>query len=87
MVPLLEGRTRQPHPQLTWYWSGNRAIRQGDWKLVWDKIPKRWELFDLSKDRCETNNLATAHPQRVKKMTADWTTWSKKVALNPPKPN
>ena len=85
MVPLLRGESRIGHEQLAWFWSGNRAIRQGDWKLVWDKLGDRqWELYDLSVDRCETNDLAAAHPQRVSSMANAWFAWAdhveKKVA-------
>jgi arylsulfatase len=50
---------------------GNRAIRMGDWKLVADHN-KPWELYDLSVDRSETKNLASAYPEKVKEMEAAW---------------
>ena len=83
MVKLIHGEKRVPHVQLCWQWSGNRAIRQGDWKLVWDKLnkDKKWELYDLSKDRCEVNNLAADQPDRVKAMSRDWFDWAKLVEL------
>jgi arylsulfatase len=81
LVPLLRGKTREPAATLAWEWSGNRAIRQGDWKLVWDGGIKRWELYDLSIDRTETNDLASQHPQRAEQMTADWFDWAKKTGL------
>jgi len=58
---------------------GNRAIRQGDWKLVWGASEKRWELYDLKSDRSETNNLATRFPERVAAMARDWEAWRKTV--------
>ncbi len=81
IAPILRGETRQPHDSLAWEWSGNRAIRQGDWKLVWDKRIKVWELYNLKADRCETNDLAAKHPKRVKEMSADWFTWARKTQL------
>ena len=78
MLPLLQGRERQPHDQLFWEWSGNRAIREGDMKLVWDKDVKQWELYDLSKDRTETINLANQQPARVETMSAAWGRWAEK---------
>lgn len=42
------------------------AIRQGDWKLVWQAtLPSRVELFDLATDPSETTNLAARHPEKV----------------------
>jgi len=42
------------------------ALRQGDWKLIWrTTLPSSVDLYDLSKDPSEQNNLATAHPDKV----------------------
>ena len=85
LVPIFEGQQRKPHATLAWYWSGNRAIRQGDWKLVWDRTVKRWELYDLSVDRSETNDLAEAHPDRSKRMAETWTGWAKRTNVSLPR--
>ena len=82
MTPLLHGRERPQPEYLAWYWSGNRAIRVGDEKLVWDKLVKQWELYDLSKDRCETNNLAGENPETVAKMSKAYKGWATKVGLS-----
>jgi arylsulfatase len=52
---------------------GNRAIRVGDWKLVAAGANAPWELYDLSKDRTETDNLASQHPDKVRKLEQAWT--------------
>ncbi len=83
MAPLLDGKLRQGHEQLAWYWAGNRAVRQGPWKLVWDKLADgQWELYNIDVDRCETENLAQKDPERVAAMSADWFAWADKVGLN-----
>nr|WP_246152027.1 hypothetical protein [Rubripirellula reticaptiva] len=79
IVPILRGEVRKPHDTLAWEYTGNRAIRQGNWKLVWDKTIKDWELYDLGRDRCETVDLAGQNPERVKEMSADWFAWAKKT--------
>ena len=56
---------------LWWLHEGNRAIRQGDWKLVMAKN-EPWQLYDLSKDRGETTDLAVAEAARYKKMQEAW---------------
>ena len=81
IVPLLKGQCRDGHDQLAWFWSGNRAVRQGDWKLVWDKNIKEWELYNIAKDRCETRNLAPQNLDRVEKMAKDYHEWERLVEL------
>ena len=84
MTPLLEGKVREPHKQLAWFWAGNRAIREGDWKLVWDKLVGKWELYDLAVDRCETEDLAGRHPERVARLRSDYFDWAERVELKLP---
>jgi arylsulfatase len=40
-----------------------------------------WELFDLSVDRTEMNNLAEEQPERVKSMQALWEEWARRMNL------
>jgi arylsulfatase len=95
---LLPTFSNQPLEREALYWEheGNRAIRQGKWKLVstpdknphhWEKtneVPMdAWELYDLEVDRTELNNLATQHPERVQEMAALWQAWAKRVGAVP----
>ena len=56
---------------LWWFHDGNRAIRTGDWKLVASK-DQPWELFNLAKDRTETQNLATQLPLKARELSQLW---------------
>ncbi len=56
---------------LWWLHEGNRAVRVGNWKLVAAR-DEPWELYDLSSDRSETNNVAAANPDKVKELSAVW---------------
>ena len=76
LAPVLHGQTRDGHESLYWEWSGNRAVRQGKWKLVWDKLVKKWELYDVTADRTELNDLASTHPERAEAMAKDWFAWA-----------
>ncbi len=56
---------------LWWLHEGNRAIREGQWKLVAAK-GEPWELYDLSVDRAETNDVKDTHPEIVKRLSDQW---------------
>lgn len=61
---------------------GNRAVRQGRWKLVaLDDQP--WELYDFAKDRIEMNDLSEKKPERVKAMSAAWDRWGAENQVTP----
>jgi arylsulfatase len=81
LVPIFQGKDRAPHETLCWEWAGNRAVRQGDWKLVWDKAFRRWELYDLKADRTETNDLAGRQPDRAEQMSQAWFQWAERTGL------
>ncbi|MDB4812902.1 sulfatase-like hydrolase/transferase [Akkermansiaceae bacterium] len=67
---------------LYWFYSGNRAIRDGDWKLVWDKNVKKWELYNLAEDRTEMHDLAEKKPVLVKRLRTQWEKWAYKTDVN-----
>ena len=46
------------------------AIRQGNWKLVYNMRDGSKELYDLQSDIGETVNLATQYPQKVKALAS-----------------
>lgn len=61
----------QREGELWWHHEGNSAMRVGDWKLVSAK-DESWELFDLSKDRTESEDLSAKFPEKVKEMELKW---------------
>lgn len=82
LFPILNGMEREPHESLSWALYGNRAIRQGDWKLTWGASEMNWELYDLAEDRSETNDLAKEHPERVEAMSKEWERWAQEVEVS-----
>lgn len=80
--PVLTGGRISRRGGLYWEHEGNRAVRQGRWKLV-SRFPDRWELFDIEADRTELNNLADRHPDRVQKMTAQYQEWAARAQVEP----
>jgi arylsulfatase len=83
LLPLIAGtgdfRREQP---LFWEHEGHRAVRDGQWKLVAEEN-KPWELYDMSVDRGEMNDLAAHHPDRVKQMAAAWQGYAEGCAVQP----
>jgi arylsulfatase len=76
--PVLTGQADTPRTAqdwLAWEIFGNRAVRQGDWKLRWQHKPfgkGDWELFNLATDPVERRDLAAEQPDRVKALLAIW---------------
>ena len=75
LVPALTGKPLQRTEPLFWEHEGNRAVREGKWKLV-AKEDQSWELYDMEKDRTEMNDLAAKEPERVSTLAAKWDTWA-----------
>lgn len=73
IIPILRG-TQTKGTQETFFWEhfGSNAIRKGDWKLVKLDNNSPWELYDLSKDRTEINNVAEEHPEVVANLKKEW---------------
>jgi arylsulfatase A-like enzyme len=78
LTPLLDGTApsvRTPEDWTGWELFGNRAIRQGNWKLLWICAPYgtgEWQLYDLATDPGETTDLAAAMPERVAELEGHW---------------
>jgi arylsulfatase A-like enzyme len=61
-----------PREYLFFHHEGNRAIRVGDWKLVSAGRNRPWELYDLTTDRCESNDLSARHAEKVAELSQLW---------------
>ncbi len=84
LLPILKGKTREPHETLYFHFGTDRALRQGDWKLVAAKGGK-WELYNLKDDRTELNDLAAEEPKRVAAMKKEWFRLAKDIDRLPAK--
>ncbi len=91
LLPVFRGEERQAHPQLYFRFGSDRALMQGDWKLVSAKRG-RWELYHMGRDRTETRDLARDHGARVESMASEWFRFASQVerlgggALRPVRP-
>jgi arylsulfatase len=81
--PILAGKAetiRTEQDYLAWEVFGNRAVRQGDWKIRWQIKPfgtGNWELFDLKSDPSERKDLSAVRPDKLKAMVALWDSYAK----------
>lgn len=87
LLPLLLGKD-QPvhHAPIFWEHEGNAAVRYGDMKLVKEYKPNnksKWELYDISKDRSELNDLSASKPEIVNKLSKEYDQWAEKVGVLP----
>jgi arylsulfatase A-like enzyme len=75
---VLAGKAESPRTKndyIAWELFGNRALRQGDWKLRWEYAPfgkSDWELFNVAQDPSELNDLAAKNPAKLKEMLLLW---------------
>ena len=78
-VSLLPGFLGKPlgrSQPIFWEHEGNRALRDGKWKLVARGANGPWELYDIEADRTELNDLSQEHADRAKNMAGRWEAWA-----------
>jgi arylsulfatase A-like enzyme len=95
LLPLLKQHTSFPPRALFWHYphysnQGGRpsaAIRDGDWKLIEFFEDGRQELYHLSNDPSEQDNLAAQDSSRTSALAARLAEWRKQVAARLPTSN
>jgi arylsulfatase A-like enzyme len=93
LLPYLTGEnTTSPHDSLYWRMGPQRAIRQGDWKLVQydvaadpETVPPQRQtyptvtkprLYNLASDISEAHDVAADHPDIVAKLESAYAAWN-----------
>lgn len=62
----------------------NCAIRKGDWKLVYYYQTGRKELFNISEDIGEKNNLSESNPLKVRELSSELGNYLRSVGADRP---
>ena len=87
LLPLLGGKSEfvyKDDTAISWELFGFRAVRKGDYKLLW--LPKPfgtgdWQLYDLSIDPAELVDLSRQRPKLRAEMITIWTQYAKDTGV------
>ena len=78
MKPLIEQTEERIYGEdeaLGWEIFGHRAIRKGDWKILWadgKNGSDTWQLYNLAEDPREVVDLSDEYPDKLAEMIAHW---------------
>ncbi|MBS0311347.1 MAG: sulfatase-like hydrolase/transferase, partial [Proteobacteria bacterium] len=78
MLPYLQGKAQKVRGEadaVGWELGGRKALRKGDWKIVYANKPwgkDGWELYNIALDRAESRDLASENPQKLGEMIVAW---------------
>jgi len=84
VAPVISGKDMEQRPPIHFLFSNDRAIRQGDWKLV-SFSRNAWELYNIANDRTELHNLINEYPEKAQELERLWYDMAEKVVLAPEK--
>ncbi len=71
LTTSFKNETAAAHQSLWWLHEGNRAMRMGQWKIVAAK-DQPWELYDLTSDRAEQQDVSSTKPDVLTALTGEW---------------
>ena len=77
LLPVFLGKNIQRQKPIFWEWQNGQAAYHNNFKIVKHGLDKPFELYNLTTDPTETNNLATENPEKageLEKMFLEWKT-------------
>jgi arylsulfatase A-like enzyme len=78
--PALRDNAASPVENYYWIWHNTDAIRTAKWKL--HRSVSTIELYDISADETESNNLADANPDVVKTLVSKMDDWANSLGAS-----
>ncbi len=75
LMPVLSQQLDSVRESFGVHLFGNRGLRKGHWKISNLGPPQgsgKWQLFDLSTDPGEVNDLATKHPDKLQELLDEY---------------
>ena len=88
LLHSIRDESDERYSTMFWEHEANRAVRDGDWKLVL-KASERypfdgtWELYNLADDRTETYDLADTFPDKAEELKTMWEEWAQRAGVYP----
>ena len=96
LVPVLSGEGGLDRSAIFWHYPHynqhpqsfpSGVVRSGDWKLIESYESGKTELYNLRDDPGETQDRASAEPQRVRRLAQQLADWRTSVGADPMTPN
>ena len=79
--PALDGKPLARTRPIFWEHEGNKAVRDGKWKLVL-RHRQPWQLFDMEADRTEGHDLIGQHPELATELETAWDDWARRTFVD-----
>ncbi len=79
-LPAARGERETRERPIFFEHHGNCAVRDGQWKLV-RQHPGPWELYDMSADRTELNDLSGGEKARLEALTRQYDGWADRCVV------
>ena len=79
--PAFDGQPLGRTQPIFWEHEGNKAVRDGRWKLVL-RHRQPWQLFDMEADRTEQHDLIGHHPEVAARLEAAWNDWARRTHVD-----
>lgn len=80
-APILKGESIENNNPIFFEHNGNRAVREGEWKLV-ARNGQPWELYNFTNDRTEENNLIAQHKEIAEALIEKYEAWAKEIGVD-----
>jgi arylsulfatase len=75
LLPVLLGENPRREKPIFWEWRDGQAMYFENHKIVKYGSENPWELYNLSTDPTETNNLAGQNPEKVNELDKQFSEW------------
>lgn len=79
LLPVLLGNKIEREKPLFWEWRNGQAVSYQSWNLVKEGLDNPWELYNLTDDPTETNNLAYKNKTKVIELQQLFKEWKLKT--------